>query len=73
MAAFPSPVESEAFPVPSNHGFRLHNQQRRLPTIPESGEPDPEDAIPTAHLDAMSCFLALKSDELMAQRNYFSL
>ena len=52
-ARSPTPVELEALPVPTNHGlavdtvtcFGPDEDQGRSPTVPESGEPDPEDSI----------------------------
>ena len=41
----PSPVESEALPVPANDRLRFDDQEHALPARPESGEPGPENAV----------------------------
>ena len=43
--SFPSPIPTEALPMPSDVGIRFNDQQRRAPSIPSPGEPDPKTTI----------------------------
>jgi hypothetical protein len=45
VSALPSPVILEAFPVPSDHGPRLDDDGTLSPSVPGSGEPEPEDLV----------------------------
>jgi len=44
-ANLPSPEQSEAFPVPGNHGFRFDDDQRTSPIGPNFTYPNPEESI----------------------------
>ncbi len=45
MTTLPGPVILEAFPVPSDHGLRLDNDEAVSPSRPGAGEPEPEDTV----------------------------
>ncbi len=45
VTVLPGPVVLEAFPVPSDHGPRLDDDEALSPSIPGAGEPEPEDAV----------------------------
>src|SRR5580692_10403965 len=66
MAAFPFPVQSESLPVPSDHGLRLDDKQRRSPTSPKPREPNPQNAVSGSEIKAMSLLGALENQELLS-------
>src|SRR6516225_2962639 len=41
----PCPEQTEALPVPGDHGLRLDDQQRRSPIAPDLADPSPEESI----------------------------
>ena len=41
----PSPVQLEAFAVPSDDGLRFHDGERVSPARPDSGQQHPEEAV----------------------------
>ncbi len=45
VSALPSPVILEAFPVPSDHGPGLDDDEGVSPSGPGAGEPEPEDTV----------------------------
>ena len=52
-SALPSPIEAKALAVPSDDGFRFHDQEDRAPTGPKSGEPYPEHAVGRTQCEPM--------------------
>jgi hypothetical protein len=41
----PGPIQTEAFPMPTNHGFWLDQDQCTLPSGPQSAQHNPEELI----------------------------
>jgi hypothetical protein len=64
-----SPVDSESGSMPAYDCFRLDNDQRVAPTLPESTKEHPEQAIRL--VDAWSRVFALEYSELLAQDEDF--
>ena len=58
-SALPSPVEAKALAVPSDDGFRFHDQEGRAPTRPKTGEPYPERAVRRTQFEPMVSVSAL--------------
>jgi hypothetical protein len=58
-SALPSPVEAKALPVPSDDGFRFHDQEGRAPTGPRAGEPYPEHTVGRIQFEPMVSVSAL--------------
>ena len=56
---------SKAGPMPADHGLRLDNDQRLLPTRPQAFQRDPEQLIETAQSRARS--FGMDSQQLLAQ------
>jgi hypothetical protein len=44
-ATLPPPPQTEALPVPSDDGLRLHNHERSSPSGPDARQQDPEPAV----------------------------
>jgi hypothetical protein len=61
----PPPVELEALAVPGEDGGRLDDDKAGSPAGPDSGQPDPEDAVPPR--EAWSASGPLEDDELMTE------
>ena len=49
-----APVQTEAFPVPSNDCVRLHDQKRIRPLRPHSAQQNPEQSVGTAQVRPFS-------------------
>jgi hypothetical protein len=60
-------------PVPSDHGLRLDDKQRRSPTSPKPREPNPQNAVSGSEIKAMSLLGALENQELLSQSENFSV
>src|SRR4029077_8448021 len=73
MAALPSPVPTESFPVPSDHSFRFDDHQRGSPTTPETREPNPHDSVGDVQTQPMVTIATLKNQEMMPQGKNLSL
>ncbi len=52
-SALPGPIEAKALAVPSDDGFRFHDQEGRAPTGPKAGEPYPEGAVCRAEFEPL--------------------
>lgn len=57
--ALPSPVEAKALAVPSDDGFRFHDQEGRAPTRPKAGKPYPEHTVCRIQFEPMVSVSAL--------------
>jgi hypothetical protein len=66
LPTLPSPVEPEALPVPLDHGLGLDENQGGSPSLPEPGQPDPEDPVPSAK--ARPFARSLEDRKLLPQR-----
>ena len=49
-----APVQTEPFPVPSNHCVRLHDQKRLRPLRSRSAQQNPEQSVGTAQVGPLS-------------------
>ena len=56
-AGFPAPIQLESLAVPPDDGFRLHDDECRLPVRPKLGKPHPEDPIAWTQLRAFDRLL----------------
>jgi hypothetical protein len=65
VTAIPGPVILEAFPVPSDHGRRLDNDEVVSPSGPGAGEPEPEDTVSLQQAWASSS--SVENDKLLAE------
>ena len=68
----PRPEEVKCVAVPRNNCFRLHEDQRRTPTWPHAGQPNPQESVGCVQLRP---FLrgASKHAKLMAECNILQL
>ena len=58
-SAFPLPIEAKALAVPSDDGFRFHDQEGRAPTRPKAGKPYPERTVCRTQFEPMVSVSAL--------------
>ncbi len=63
---FPGPIFSKTFPVPANHGFRLHDGQGIQTAGPQTIEPDPKYPVEGCQ-PRPPVLLSLKDGQLVAQ------
>ena len=63
---FPWPIFSKTFPVPANHGFRLHDGQGIQAAGPQTIEPDPNYPVEGCE-PRPPVLLSLKDGQLVAQ------
>src|SRR5215469_2527301 len=68
----PSPEPAKAAAMPGNDGFRFDDGQRRAPAAPDTGQPDPQQAVPRRQFRAFSRGV-LKHADLVAQRQVLQL
>src|SRR5271169_1652748 len=73
VAAFPSPVQSESSPVPSNHSFGFNDHQCGSPVAPETREPNPQESIRGPQTEASVATGSLENRELMPQGKILGL
>ena len=66
VSAVPGPIQPEAFPVPSNDGLGLHQDQGLGPIVPCPGQEHPEESITLLQAGALDG--ALEDDNLLPQR-----
>ena len=60
MAAFRSPIESEALSKPGNRRLWLEDDEGRSPVSPQPGKPNPQEAVSHAQTDTMAAVRALQ-------------
>src|ERR1700685_2342175 len=73
MAALPSPVRTEYFPVPGDHSFRVDDHQCGSPAAPTTREAKPQQAIGGPQTAAMTTTGSSENQELMPQGKNLSL
>ena len=66
VADLPCPVPAESLAVPSDHSIGLNDDQRRAPTPPDFGQPNPQTSINAFEFGFR--VLPVKDCELMSQR-----
>jgi hypothetical protein len=64
-----APVQTEPFPVPSNHCVRLHDQKGLRPLRPGSAQHNPEQSVGTAQVGSLSP--AFQDQQLLPQGDDF--
>src|SRR4029077_5602628 len=67
MAAFPSPIQSEPFPVPGDDSFGLDYRQCGFPIAPKTREPNPHESVGEVQTQPMVAIGTLENQELMPQ------
>jgi len=63
MPALPGPVPPPGLTMPANHGLGPDDEQGRPPVLPDTGQPDPEQAVGGTQIEASA--LALVHGELL--------
>src|SRR5262249_52136467 len=72
-SAFPGPIQSKPFTIPGNDSVRFHDPDTRAPALPQTRQPDPEDAIDCMKLCSPTLSRTLEHEKLMAQGQNFSM
>ena len=63
-----APVHTETFPMPANHGGRLHNKKGLRPMRPRSTQQHPEQSIGMAQVSSLGP--AFQNAQLLPQGDY---
>ena len=71
MPDLPSPKKAKAFPVPSDHGFGLDDDECGAPVSPHSAQPSPEEPVEWGQLRLLD--RAMQNAQLVPERKVFQL
>jgi hypothetical protein len=71
-ADLPRPEEAKRLAVPGNDCFRLHDNERRTPTCPNAGQPNPQESVSCVQRRALPR-RALENPDLMPECNILEL
>src|SRR2546422_6416869 len=71
MPDLPCPKKAKAFPVPSDHGFGLYDDECGAPVGPHSAQPSPEEPVEWGQLRLLH--RTMQNSELVPERKVFQL